>query len=121
MADTQMADDDLAKANALCEMLKTHNGGDVTLIDLRGLTMWTDFFIVATITSGAHLGALSRYIKEFAAEKKISVLRKQRRGETGGEWNVTDLGGMVIHLMSEGARKFYELELLWDQGVVHKI
>jgi ribosome-associated protein len=45
--------------------LREHNGQDVTVLDLRGINNWTDFFIIATVTSGTHMDGLERHVKDF--------------------------------------------------------
>jgi ribosome-associated protein len=98
---------------AISELLKEHRGGDVVILDVRRMIDWTDYFIVATGTSSAHLDGLERGIKEFCGEKKIDILRKSRRTDAEDEWRLIDLGEAVIHLFSKQARDFYELERLW--------
>ncbi|MDR2842622.1 MAG: ribosome silencing factor [Spirochaetaceae bacterium] len=108
--------DDKHFALALCDLLKEHNGINVVLLDLRQLAMWTDFFIIATVTSNAHLGGLERHIKTFAQENKLTINRLHKKAAVGDEWHLADLGNIVVHLMSEKARAFYELENLWSGG-----
>jgi ribosome-associated protein len=103
---------DLAEAMGL--LLREHKGGDISVLDIRGMNAWTDFFIIATVSSNAHKDGLERHIMEFCREKEIDILGKSRKPQTGDdEWRLIDLGWMVIHLMSQSARDFYELERLW--------
>jgi ribosome-associated protein len=102
------------KALALGELLREHNGGDVVVLDLRELNSWTDFFVIATVTSHAHVQGLLRHVKEFTRDHDIEILRRHRKTSLEDEWNLLDLGDVVIHLMSEKSRSFYELERLWD-------
>jgi ribosome-associated protein len=110
MDDTLQAD---KTAQELGELLKDHNGKDVVVLDLRKLNTWTDFFIIATVTSHTHVQGLLRHIREFAREKDLEILHRRRKAEPDNEWNLVDMGTMVVHLMSEHARSFYELERLW--------
>jgi ribosome-associated protein len=116
--------DDMARMFG--ELLALHNGGDVTLIDLRRLGMWADYFIVATVASGTHRESLARQVKEeaekhgLAALKRSSGIRKPR-GADADEWTIIDFGGIVLHLMSEKSRAFYDLERLWSPGEIRKI
>jgi ribosome-associated protein len=117
---TESKDNDSKNATALCALLKEHKGGDVTLIDLQEISMWTDFFIIATTTSGAHQSGLERHIKEYAKEHNIEILRRGRQRKSNDDWQLIDLGNIVIHLMTESARSFYELERLWSMGTIVK-
>jgi ribosome-associated protein len=113
--DVALADQTAAMAEALGELLREHKGGNVSVLDLRIMNAWTDFFIVATVSSNAHMEGLERHIKEFCHEKEIDILRKSHKPQNGDdEWRLIDLGWMVIHLMSRSARDFYEIERLWS-------
>jgi ribosome-associated protein len=94
------------------ELLREHNGQDVSVLDLRGINNWTDFFIIATCTSRTHMDGLDRHIKEFCREKKIDILGRSRKS-TDDDWRLIDLGWIIIHLMTGRVREFYELERLW--------
>jgi ribosome-associated protein len=114
------ANDDKTLALALAGLLSEHKAADVAVLDFRALSMWTDFFVIGTATSAAHLNGLNRHIKEFAALYGLAARRTNSRlntADAGGEtfvWDLTDMGSIVIHLMSAAAREFYELERLWS-------
>jgi ribosome-associated protein len=114
----------LETALALGDLLREHKGGDVKVLDLRGLNSWTDFFVIATTSSGAHLQGLERHVKEFSRERGPEILRRSRRppanpgASVRDEWSLIDMGTVVIHLMSPQARSFYELERLWSAATV---
>lgn len=99
------------EVRAMCALLEDHKGDKVCALDLRELHSWTDFFIIATVTSNTHLEALARHIEDFAADKGL-ITRGKRSGLANG-WNLIDMGTAVIHLMSAPMREFYELEELW--------
>ena len=100
-------------AKAIGELLKDHKGEDVVILDVRQMLDWTDFFIIATCTSSAHLDGMERNIKEFCAERQIDILRKSRKFSQEDGWRLIDLGEAVIHLFNRETRDFYELERLW--------
>jgi ribosome-associated protein len=100
---------------AVCNLLEEHKAGDVTALDLRDLHSWTDFFVIATVSSGTHLNGLLRHIAEFAAGEGLTVIHRAQREESGG-WNLVDMGTAVIHLMTSPSREFYELEELWSSA-----
>ena len=93
-------------------LLKEHKGQDVCVLDLRGINNWTDFFIIATVSSKTHTDGLERHIKDYCRENKIEILGSSRKN-SDDEWRLIDLGFMVIHLMTERMREFYDLERLW--------
>lgn len=105
----------------LGRLLAAHNGKNVVVIDLRVLASWTDFFVIVTVTSSAHRGGLERRVKEWTAESGLELRRGGGRQNDGSSWSFIDLGSIVVHLMTESARSFYELEQLWGDGIVTAI
>jgi ribosome-associated protein len=102
----------------LGRLLQDHRGGDVIALDLRELNSWTDFFVIATVSSNTHLQGLYRRIKDFALERDVEILRRHRRPSAEDEWSLVDMGNVVVHLMTARSRAFYELERLWGAGKV---
>jgi len=122
---------DFSLAMELGKLLDEHKGGNVVVMDLRSLNSWTDFFVIATVTSNTHLGGLQRHVKDFVQEKGLEILRRSRKPEKNAgkdsadpysaelrsdEWCLLDLGSIVVHLMSPRLRSFYELERLWSSA-----
>ncbi|MDR0321089.1 MAG: ribosome silencing factor [Treponema sp.] len=97
---------------ALAELLREHKGQDVSVLDLRGIIDWTDFFVITTVTSKAHMDGLERHIKDYCYENEIEIFGSSRKN-ADNEWRLLDLGSIIIHLMTSGVREFYELERLW--------
>jgi ribosome-associated protein len=108
-------------AFALARILADHKGGDVVVLDLAPCQGWTDFFLVATATSSAHLRGLTRAVDEWAHEAKVSYLTAPPRVADDEAWVLVDLGDIVIHLMTAEARAFYELEKLWFQATATQV
>lgn len=100
-------------ALVLGRLLRDYKAEDVTVLDLRSAQIWTDFFVIGTITSGRQASGLEGKIMEAAKELGIEEYRTIRKNPDGDEWKLLDFGSIVIHLMSPTARKFYDLERLW--------
>jgi ribosome-associated protein len=120
MGDTLMADD-RGLALEVGKLIQEHRGIDVLLMDLREINSWTDFFVVATVTSNTHVQGLQRHIKEFIQERGLEILRSRRKIPPDDEWSLIDLGTIVIHLMTAKSRAFYELERLWSAAEITKL
>jgi len=110
-------------ASSLSELLQDHKGQDVSVLDLRKYQTWTDFFIIATVSSNTHMDGLERHLKDFCREREIDILGSSRKSEDD-QWRLFDLslttcnsggqtGSIIIHLMTSAAREFYELDRLW--------
>ncbi|MDR2700800.1 MAG: ribosome silencing factor [Spirochaetaceae bacterium] len=103
----------IGEVRAICALLEDHKGGDVIALDLRELHSWTDFFVIATVTSNAHLEGLLRHINDYAGQEGLAIYGGRRKSGSSGGWELIDMGMAVIHLMSAQTREFYELEELW--------
>ena len=106
------------KAREIAKLMEDGKGNDVTLLDISGLNSWTDYFVIVTVTSSAHWQGLYKQIKEYIKEIDLEIHVTNRKSPDGDDWNLIDLGAIVVHLRSESARTFYDLEKLWHAGKV---
>ena len=106
------------KAIEIARLMEDGKGNDVTLLDISGLNSWTDYFVIVTVNSSAHWQGLYKQIKEYIKENDLEIHVTNRKSPDGDDWNLIDLGPVVVHLMSGEARNFYELEKLWHNGTV---
>ncbi|MDE5899613.1 MAG: ribosome silencing factor [Treponemataceae bacterium] len=104
------------KAADIAAILEEGKGRDVVVLDVSQLNSWTDYFVIATVTSSAHWQGLYRQVQEYAQDAGLEIHKTNRRSPSGDDWNLIDLGPIVVHLMSESARSFYDLEKLWHSG-----
>ena len=104
------------KAKEIAKLMEDGKGNDVTLLDISGLNSWTDYFVIVTVTSSAHWQGLYKQIKEYIKDNDLEIHLTNRKSPDGDDWNLIDLGAIVVHLMSESARSFYDLEKLWHAG-----
>lgn len=104
------------KAREIAKLMEDGKGNDVTLLDISGLNSWTDYFVIVTVTSSAHWQGLYKQIKEYIKDNDLEIHLTNRKSLDGDDWNLIDLGAIVVHLMSESARSFYDLEKLWHAG-----
>ena len=83
----------------------------VTLLDLVGLGAFTDHFLLCTGFSARQVEAISDSIAETLTNHGLRLAH--REGSTGAEWVLLDFGGLIVHVFTERARHFYDLERLW--------
>src|ERR1700686_1542157 len=87
---------------------------DLTVIDLRGIASFTDFFVITTGTNRRQCQAIS---DEVVEQLKRSGSRAARvEGFQTAEWILVDYGDFVVHVFDEKARRFYDLERLWREA-----
>ncbi|MBC8481366.1 MAG: ribosome silencing factor [Planctomycetes bacterium] len=92
---------------------------DVIVLDLKGKSPATDFFVIATGTSARQIKSVSDEINEEA--RKNDFQRFGRAGYEQGQWVLLDYVDVVVHLFDEKYRNYYDLELLWGDAEKTKI
>ncbi len=111
-----MLDDETGnQVRRLAKCVKEHNGQDVVCIDVSEVCSWTSCFILVTATSMGHMRGLMRELRSALSEMQLDINQKHKKISEGG-WELVDCGDIVIHIMSEEMRSFYELEKLWYTG-----
>lgn len=92
---------------------------DIVILDLQGLTLIADYFVLGTARSDTQMRAICEQLEERAAEHGYRLLH--REGEYHARWVLLDLGDVVVHLFHPEARTYYDLEQLWaDAGRVER-
>ncbi len=99
------------RAAALASDLKA---ADIVVLDLRGVTDMTDFFVIASGTSDTHVRAIAEHVQ--AGLKDTGVSTTMTEGLTQGRWAVLDYSDCVIHVFHPTLRQFYQLERLWGDA-----
>ena len=84
---------------------------DVVVLNLEGLGAFTDFFIICTGFSARQVEAICDETEKRLKESGARLLH--REGKPGGEWMLLDFGSLIVHVFTEHARHFYDLERLW--------
>lgn len=96
--------------NAIHDLKASH----VVVLDLRGLNNATDYFIIASGTSDAHVRGIAESVIDKLGRTGQHVHHVE--GLTSGRWVLLDFVDFVIHLFHPETRAFYQLERLWDDA-----
>ena len=104
------------KALEIAQLMIDYKGEDVTVIDVSKLNSWTDYFVIVTINSSTHWKGLYKQVKDYVKANDLEIHVPNRKTPDGDDWNLIDVGNIVVHLMSQEARDFYDLEKLWHAG-----
>lgn len=86
---------------------------DITLLDVRGRTSVTDWMIIANGTSSRHVAAVAANVEEKAKHAGLQPLGVEGQGNS--DWVLIDLVDVIVHVMTDQARHFYDLERLWGE------
>lgn len=95
------------------ELLTKYKAHDISVLDVTQLTDIADHIIVCTGTSSTHIRGIGKKI--VAAAKNPNMAPPNTEGEDEGEWLLIDLGDIIVNVMKQETREFYQLEQLWQQ------
>ena len=84
---------------------------DPVLLELKGTTSFTDYFLLCSGKSDRQVQAIAQAIEETLKKDGIRPLGQE--GMTGGRWVLMDYEDVVVHIFLEPVRRFYDLEGLW--------
>jgi ribosome-associated protein len=87
---------------------------DVVVLNLEGICSFSDNFLICTGTSSRQTQAIADGIVEKL--KKSGIRASHIEGYSEGEWILMDYADFVVHIFTEQAREFYDLERLWRAG-----
>lgn len=93
------------------DTLEDGKARDIQVIDVEGVSTFTDRMIVATGTSTAHVRGLGTMVD--LAYKKADVPSLGMEAGPQPDWVLIDHGNVIIHVMTESARAYYSIEKLW--------
>ncbi|HVA55862.1 MAG TPA: ribosome silencing factor [Gammaproteobacteria bacterium] len=94
------------------DALQDMKGLEIHALDVRGMTVITDFMVIASGTSDRHVKSLARNVLDQARAAGVKPMGVE--GEQEGEWVLVDLRDVVAHIMRPQVRDFYNLEKLWS-------
>lgn len=100
-------------AAAIAEDKKAQN---IMILDLQGISVVTDYFLLASGNSLTQVKAVAEEIEAKLEEKGLRPINQRKIKESG--WLLLDYGDVVIHIMRNEERNFYQLEKLWGDGEI---
>lgn len=94
------------------EAAQNKKASGITVLDLSGVGAFTDYFVICTGFSTPQVQAICSEVEE-QLEKHLHRSPRHREGYGSAEWALLDFGGFIVHVFSEQARRYYDLERLW--------
>jgi len=106
--------DSQALAVRFAKLAQERNAEDILVLDLRGVSPITNFFVIGTGTSSRQIAALADELQSLGKELDNKVWKSAGLGV--GDWVVLDFVDVVVHLFNQDLRKHYDLELIWGEA-----
>ena len=85
---------------------------DIVAVDVTGKSSMTDKLFIATGNSTRHVKSIAENVVIDAKKAKLDVIGTEGKGSS--EWVLVDLNDVIVHVMLETTREFYQLEKLWS-------
>jgi len=101
-------------ALAAAKLAASRHCADIVVLDLRGKSPATDYFVILTGTSDRQMRSTCDEISATARE--LGLQRFGRAGYDQGRWILLDYVDVVIHIFDAEYREYYDLELLWGDA-----
>ena len=93
------------------EAAQDKQAGDITVLNLSGAGAFAEYFLLCSGRSQPQIKAIAEAIEERLDRAGRHLAH--REGKSGAEWVLLDYGDFVVHIFSERAREYYDLERLW--------
>lgn len=94
--------------------LSDKKGENIKIIDITGISVLADYFIIANGNSDSQVNALVDNVEEEL--HKAGYPLRQREGQASGSWVLLDFGDIIVHVFDKENRLFYDLERIWKDG-----
>jgi len=97
--------------DVVLEALDEMKAKNVSALDVRELTSVADNMVIASGTSTRHVKAVADNVMEKAKAAGFKPVGVE--GTESAEWILVDLGDVIVHVMQQATREYYDLERLW--------
>ncbi|MEM1435781.1 MAG: ribosome silencing factor [Pseudomonadota bacterium] len=100
-----------ALRDLVVDVLKEYKAVDVVALKVSDATVITDYMVIASGTSSRHVASLADNVGQTIKQHGLPI--NGIEGQQAAEWVLLDLGDVLVHLMQQEPRRFYDLERLW--------
>lgn len=104
-------------AKQIAKFLDDNKATDVIILDVKGSSDITDYFVIATGRSNTHIAATADKLKQDLKEKGITYINREGYDKET-RWVVVDYVGVIVHILTEETREHYQLEHNWEKAKI---
>ena len=102
--------------NICKKSLEDNKAENILALDIEGISSFADVIMIATANSNRHAKSLADKLVESIKASNMNILNVEGKVESG--WILVDCGGVVVNIMKEEVREFYDLEGLWGENTL---
>ena len=102
--------------NICQKSLEDNKAENILSLDIEGISSFADVIMIATANSNRHAKSLADKLVESIKAGNKNVLNVEGKVDSG--WILVDCGGVVVNIMKEDIREFYDLEGLWGENTL---
>ena len=102
--------------NICIKSLEDNKAENILALDIEGISSFADVIMIATANSNRHAKSLADKLVESIKANNKNILNVEGKVESG--WILVDCGGVVVNIMKEDIREFYDLEGLWGENTL---
>lgn len=100
------------KLKIIEKALDDKKASNIEVLDVAEQTSLAEYFVIASCQSTVQVRACVDEVEEKMEEAGFAVNHKE--GYRGGNWILMDYGDVIVHVMQQEMREFYDIERLWD-------
>jgi ribosome-associated protein len=99
-------------AKIIAEVAADKKASDVTVLDIRDLSVLADYFVICTGANARQIQAIADAVEDKLASLKVAT--RKFEGSASSGWMLLDAGDVIVHIFGPMERDFYRLERLWS-------
>jgi ribosome-associated protein len=103
----------LSLARRIVDLASDKLASDIVLLDIRGVSLIADYFVIATAGSERQASAILKDLSDKLLEE-FGRKPLHTEGKPDSGWVLLDYGDVIVHVFSPTQRNFYNLEQLWS-------
>ena len=100
-----------ALAHKIVDLLSDKQAEDILLLDIRNVTTFADYFVIASAQTERQIEAILAALDEGLGKDGLKPMG--REGVAASGWVLLDFGDVIVHLFAPQERAYYDLEGLW--------
>ncbi len=101
-------------AKLAVEVASDKKATDIVLLDLQGVSVIADYFVICTGANPRQIRAIATAIDEKLSEHGLPSFRREGAADSG--WLLLDYGDVIVHIFGPKEREYYRLERLWSNA-----